>query len=159
MKHSMNIDVLRRARNSILANPEQHDQGRYANACGTPSCAAGFICFNELPSGEYHVLLNFQKQSGGPHVFNTAKKLAGLTQLQADCLFLSGASYRPTIDSARRTAAVIDNLIETGNVDWSVQPVSRSEFNLAEYSERFIEELRNMPITDRQILRQRGKKK
>ena len=159
----MNIDVLKRAVSSILANPEQHDQSRFVHTCNTPACAAGFICYNELPTAEFVALCELQRGDNQWHVANKARELAGLSGWQAQALFYGGRSA-----SAGKTAAVIKNLIATGKVDWRIELVEdlpkRTEpakpFNLAEYSERFIDELRNLqPLTDKRILTTRDRRR
>ena len=165
MKHSMNIDVLKRAVSSILASPEQHDQSRFVHQCNTPACAAGHICNNELPAAEFVELCELQRanQDGQWIIAQKAQQLAGLAGWQAQMLFYGGRSA-----SAGKTAAVIKNLIATGKVDWCIELVEdlpkRAEpvkpFNLAEYSERFIDELRNLqPLTDKRILTPRDRRR
>ena len=164
----MNTELLIQVRDAILAHPEQYNQSCWFHEsgehnkndmrCNTPSCVAGWAIHLGAPDREYvhaDVVKTF------------ARTLLGLTALQGDLLFdgcpvLSvketddqSAFFDMTVDSvvapnAEKTAAVIDHLIATGEVDWSVEPVVRKEFDIETWGDRFIEECG--AITDKRIL-------
>lgn len=164
----MNIWLLEQVRNAILAFPEQYNQSCWFHEsgehnkndmrCNTPSCVAGWAIHLGAPDREYvhaDVVKTF------------ARALLGLTKEQGDALFdgcpvlpikvidEESAFFDLTVESvvapnAEKTAAVIDHLIATGEVDWSVEPIVRKEFDVEAWVDRFIEECG--AITDRRIL-------
>ena len=127
MNVELNVVLLTQVRDAILANPgnwfshvvDEESIVRKGYLCNTPSCVAGW---------GIHI--------GAPHletipvwkVDGKAQKLFGLTDDQAEALFDPVPwEYIEGFDDdkepeAWETAFVIDHLIATGEVNWSIVP-------------------------------------
>lgn len=85
-----NTALLEQTMHQIIDHPEDHNQGRYFNTCGTPSCYAGWAIhlsgYKEAVTrrSPYHILDDGSVLSS-PGVF--AANLLGLTEKEAQTLF------------------------------------------------------------------------
>lgn len=103
---------LRRLSEHLKSLPhEQFDMRQTKFQCGSPSCIGGWA-----------LKLNGEKPTGAWN----ATELPGLTHIQALHLFYPGLEFELRSNSSpygatpQQAARVLDHLIETGNVDWSV---------------------------------------
>lgn len=111
----MNVKLLLKVRDHILAHPETYNQ---ANWCGTASCFAG------------HALLLSGNKPIDPYkgVFGNAAEVLELTSAQAETLFLGGDTntspfgeiWKPSFPDHLRAilaAKRIDHFISTGGME------------------------------------------
>ena len=118
----MHVDNIRKTIESLKASTT-YDQQIYQKPCGTPGCIAGhavidagfFLC----PEDEDC----FNEEGSSYEIEYTASKWFGLEEDEAYKLF----SMHPMIKYGKMATkedaiAVLENLIETGKVDWGVAP-------------------------------------
>lgn len=91
--------------------------------CGTAACIAGWAAHLFSPESVNAVCGSEQDDWGEAHYF--AAGALGLTDEEACQLFVPLDSATPWRDIApTQAAAVIDHLLKTGEVDWSVATVA-----------------------------------
>lgn len=111
----MNIELMTKVRDHVVAHPEQHNQGMWAEKteCGTTACAAGWTLLlgNPEVAREYAAEEVFtfagvvRRFLGFASVVSAAGSLLGIDRNQAHKLF-----YAATHEGA---IAVMNKLIET----------------------------------------------
>lgn len=118
----MNIELMTKVRDHVVAHPEQHDQGTWARKteCGTTACAAGWTLLlgNPEVAREYadEEVFTFtgvvRRVFGSPSVADAAANLLDIDAYQADMLFIQAKTHEGAV-------AVMNELIETdGEIDW-----------------------------------------
>ena len=117
---------LTQIRDAIKTRPEHFDMSVYIHDCGTPGCIAGYTLAVATGTNNLHPVLDETHKS--PETL--ARDFLGLDYEPANELFKpqdehaywkADKNFCPDeIVTAGHAIAVINNLITTGEVDWSV---------------------------------------
>lgn len=131
----MNIELMTKVRDHVVAHPEQHDQSMWAvkTECGTTACAAGWTLLlgnpevaREYADEEVFTFAGVVRRLYGRSVVGAAVDLLGIDMSQADMLFVQAVTREGAV-------AVMNELIETdGQVDWRELEVILNEIELDE---------------------------
>lgn len=110
----MNVELLQRIKQAILAEPRRLNMEVFfyeSEECGTIMCIAGWAC--ALAGEELHKL----EQEDGPYAI--ARRARALLDIEegASWHLFHGCPFRYA-RNVNAVAAVIDRLIDTGEVDW-----------------------------------------
>lgn len=98
----------------VFFDPEHRECACDEKPCGTAMCIAGWAC---ALSGV--TAARMEEDTAGDHVFCKAQLLLGLTDNAASNLFYAWTANKALVGiTEKEAAAVIDNLIITGDVDW-----------------------------------------
>lgn len=114
-------------RDTIKTRPEHFDMSIYIHDCGTPGCIAGYAIAVATGTNNLYPVLDETHKS--PEVLAT--DFLGLDYESASELFKPQDEYAywladknfcsDELVTADHAIAVIDNLIATGKVDWSIK--------------------------------------
>ena len=113
----MNRKAIKRTRNAII-DSGTYDQTVWVHDCETPGCIAGHaICAHGwVPTATVDISTQTATPPDGglpQYIDVAARDILGLDSEQADELFSANAEGDPV--------AVLNHLLETGEVDWSAK--------------------------------------
>ena len=112
----MNRKAIERTRDALI-DSTTYDQERWAHDCDTPGCIAGHAVLAHgyvfAPDPHGHMTRVRHPCGGVRFIDLAAKDLLDLDREQADELFSADAEGDPV--------AVLNHLLETGEVDWSAK--------------------------------------